>query len=129
MRPADEHECWQRGWVRCDFLPLHMEVRWDGESEDYTGLGKPGVWHLEPITDDWALPVKRSYTVNHPNAPRAKRVKVTSRKETKIDVHRTQVPLAPEFPATFQGIQGPTVRGPERQPKALILDLFRPQTM
>ena len=129
LRPADEHECWQRGWVRCDYLPLHIEVRFDGESEDYTGLGKPGVWHLEPVVDDWALPVKRSYTVDHPNAPRAKRVKVTARKETRIDVVRTQVPLAPEFPVTFQGIQGTTVRGPEKQPKGLILDLFRPQTM
>ena len=129
LRPADAHECWQRGWARCDFLPLHIEVRFDGESEDYTGLGKPGVWHLEPETDDWALPVKRSYTIDHPNAPRAKRVKVTAKKATKVDVTRTQVPLAPEFPVTFQGIQGTTVRGPEHQPKGLILDLFRPQTM
>ncbi len=36
LRPADEHECWQRGWVRCDYLPLHIEVRFDGETEDYT---------------------------------------------------------------------------------------------
>ena len=53
LRPSDCHECWARGWVRCDYLPKHIEVRWDGCSEDYTGLGKPGVWHLEPTRDDW----------------------------------------------------------------------------
>ena len=30
LRPADTHECWTRGWVRCDRLPLHVEVRFDG---------------------------------------------------------------------------------------------------
>ena len=37
LRPADGHPCWQQGWVRCDFLPLCIEVRFDGCSEDYTG--------------------------------------------------------------------------------------------
>ena len=45
LRPCDSHECWQRGWVRCDKLPVHIEVRWDGSGDDYTGFGKPGVWH------------------------------------------------------------------------------------
>lgn len=53
LMPAESHECWLRGWVRCDYLPIHIEVRWDGCAEDYTGLGKPGVWHLEPEADDW----------------------------------------------------------------------------
>ena len=129
LRPAESHECWQRGWVICDFLPLYVEVRFDGLVEDYTGLGKPGVWHVEPTTDEWRLPVNKSFTVDHPNAPRAKRVQVKAKRKTEIDVSRTQVPLAPEFPVTFQGIQGTTVRGPENQPKGLTLDLYRPQTM
>ena len=30
---------------------------------------------------------------------------------------------------TYQNIQGKTVRGPEGQPKGLVLDLFRPSYM
>jgi len=56
-------------------------------------------------------------------------VKVTAKKETMVDVSRTQVPMAPEFAVTFQGIQGTTIRGPEGQPKGLTVDLMRPQTM
>ena len=37
LRPADTHECWERGWVVCDRLPLHVAVRWDDCTEDYTG--------------------------------------------------------------------------------------------
>ena len=40
LRPPDSHDCWKRGWVLCDYLPMHIEVRWDGSSEDYTGLNK-----------------------------------------------------------------------------------------
>ena len=129
VRPHAAHECWQIGWVRCDYLPLHIEIRVDGESEDYTGLGKPGIWHLEPTKDDWQLPIRKSFTIDHPNALRAKHVQVTAKKAKDVDVSRTQVPMAPEFPVTFQGIQGTTIRGPEGQPKGLVLDLMRPQTM
>jgi hypothetical protein len=125
LRPPDSHDCWKRGWVLCDYLPMHIEVRWDGSSEDYTGLGKCGVWHVEPMTDTWKLEVKKTFTVDHPNVSRAH----TSKKKSSVDVTRTQVPLAPEWPVTFQGIQGTTVRGPEGQPKGLVLDLLRPQTM
>ena len=37
--------------ILCDRLPMHVEVRFDGCSDDYTGLGKPGVWHLAPRQD------------------------------------------------------------------------------
>ena len=129
VRPADAHPCWQRGWVRCDFLPLCVEVRWDGCTEDYTGQGRPGVYHVEPVQDDWKLPANRVVTVDHPNAARLKRVRLTSRKDKTIDVSRTGVPLAPEHQVTFQNIQGQTVRGPEGQPKGLVVDLFRPHSM
>ena len=86
-------------------------------------------WHVEPVTDGWDLPVKKIFTIDHPNAPRAKQVRATGKKKTSIALTRTQIPLAPEFPVTFQGIQGTTVRGPEKQPKGFVLDLFRPQTM
>ena len=59
LRPADEHPCWQVGHVKCDFLPLHVEVRFDDCHEDYTGLGKPGVWHLAPFTVAWMFPQKK----------------------------------------------------------------------
>ena len=129
LRPGDAHECWQRGWVKCDYLPLHIEVRWDGCEQDYTGTGRPGLWFLEPFTDTWKLPVATLLTVDHPNAARAKKVKATTRKQKTVDVTSTQVPLAPELVVTFQNIQGQTVRGPEGQPKGFVLDMFRPQTM
>ena len=53
FRPADTHECWQRGRVLCDRLPLYVEIRFDGCSQDYTGLGKPVVWHLSPQKETW----------------------------------------------------------------------------
>ena len=109
----------------CDYLPMHIEVRWDGSSEDYTGLGKCGVWHVEPMTDTWTLEVKKNFTVDHPNVSRAQ----TSKKKPSVDVTRTQLPLAPERPVTLQCIQGTTVRGPEGHPKGLVLDLLRPQTV
>ena len=129
LQPAENHDCWKRGWVRCEYLPVHVEVRFDGLSEDYTGLNKPGVWHVEPVEDAWKLPIRKSYTVDHPNAKGKKTVQVKAKKDTEIEVWRTQCPLAPEFAVTFQGIQGTTVRGPEGQPKGLTLDLYRPQTM
>ena len=55
LQPAENHDCWKRGWVRCEYLPVHVEVRFDGLSEDYTGLNKPGVWHVEPVEDAWKL--------------------------------------------------------------------------
>lgn len=56
------------GFVR---LPAYaIAVRWDGCSDDYTGLGQPGVWHLEPQQDSWDFPLAKVYTINHPNAAR-----------------------------------------------------------
>ena len=117
-RPADDHPCWQVGHVKCDFLPLYVEVRWDGCHEDYTGLGKPGVWHLEPTTDEWKFPQKKVITVDHPNAAGPQRVKATCRKDKLLDASRTQIPLAPEFIVTFQNIQGQTIRGPDKEVEA-----------
>ena len=54
-QPPPDHECWERGWVLLDYLPSYIEFRLDGSGEDYTGLGKPGVWHREPVPDDWTL--------------------------------------------------------------------------
>ena len=104
FRPGNSHECWERGWVRCDYLPLHIEVRFDGCATDYTGLGQPGVWHLEPKSDTWDLPLERVMTIDHPNAPRPKRVCVTGKRKKTVPVTRTQVPLAPELVVTFQNI-------------------------
>ena len=67
--PPPNHPCWERGWVLLDRLPLYVEFRVDEATEDYTGLGRPGVWFLEPVTDDWTLHYKLRYTVNHPPRP------------------------------------------------------------
>ena len=104
-------------WVRCDCLPRYLEVRFDGCTEDYTGLGKPGVWHWEPHSDEWRLPIERVFTVDYPNASRAKRVRASSRKKNCVDLVRTQVPCAPEHIVTFQNIQWQTVRTPEGEAK------------
>ncbi len=129
LRPADDHPCWQTGYVKCDYLPLHVEVRLDGCTEDFTGLGKPGVWHVEPATDDWKLPYQQAFTIDHPNVARARRVKATSRKGKFLDAWRTQVPLAPEHIVTFQNIQGQTIKGPQDEAKGFVLDFFRPWNM
>ena len=101
----------------------------DLDQVDYTGLGKRGVFHLEPVQDEWELPVARVQTVNHPGAPRAKQFVVTSKRKKGLQVARTQLSWAPEDQLTFQSIQGRTIRGPEGQPKGFVVDLFRPGTM
>ena len=40
-----------------------------------------------------------------------------------------QIPLTHEDDMTFQNVQGKTVRGPEGQPKGLVLDMFKPGYM
>ena len=47
--PPPNHPCWERGWVLLDRLPLYVEFRVDEATEDYTGLGRPGVWFLGPV--------------------------------------------------------------------------------
>ena len=64
--PPKSHPCWQVGWVLCDRLPTYVAVRFDKLSEDYTGLNQPGVWHVEPVSDDWDLRYKSGYCVQHP---------------------------------------------------------------
>ena len=60
--------------MKCDLLPLYVEVRFDACHEDYTGLGKPGVWHLEPTTDDWKFPQKKcsQWIIPMPPVPTAR---------------------------------------------------------
>ena len=70
--PAENHECWKRGWVTCECLPLRIELRFDGCTEDFTGLGRPGVWFLIPVEDTWKFPLETTMTVNHPQCARAK---------------------------------------------------------
>jgi len=129
VRPAPTHPCWKDGYVLCDRLPLHVRVRFDACSDDYTGRDKPGVWHLEPKQDTWDLPVDAVTTIDHPGAFRPKRVKATAKTLATVEVTSCQIPLTHEDDMTYQNIQGKTVRGPEGQPKGLVLDLFRPGYM
>ena len=126
LRPSDLHECWTRGWVKCDRLPLHVEVRFDGCTEDFTQTGKPGVWHLEPREDSWKFEIEQSVTIDHPGAARPKVKQQTSKKKKLIDVASCQIPLTHEDDMTFRNAQGKTIRGPEKQPKGFVLDMYRP---
>ncbi|CAK0894177.1 unnamed protein product [Prorocentrum cordatum] len=96
---------------------------------DYAGLGKRGAFHLEPVQDEWDLPVARVQTVNHPGAPRATQFVAKRKRQKGLQVARAQLSWAPENQLTFQGIQGRTIRGPEGQPGGFVVDLFRPGTM
>ena len=129
--PAASHPCWTVGWVLCDYLPLDIQVRFDECPDDYTGLGKPGVWRLAPKQDTWELDVDVVTTIDHPGAFKPKRVKVTANKQRNlaIEVTSCQVPLTHEDVMTFNNIQGKTVRGPQGEPKGLVLDLFKPPWM
>ena len=127
LRPSDTHECWDRGWVRCGRLPLHVEVRWDECAEDYTGCGKPGVWLLKPKQDTWKLPIDTIATIDHPGAPRPKIIKLASKHKKEVEVVRCQIPLTHEDDMTFQNAQGKTIRGPEKQPKGFCIDLYKPR--
>ena len=108
--PAPSHPCWGLGWVLCDRLPLRGEVRFDGCASDYTGLGKPGVWHLAPRQDTWTLPANAITVIDHPGAPRPKRVRASGKKAGKgkgIEVTSCQVPLTHEDDMTYHNIQLP----------------------
>ena len=130
VRPASSHECWECGWVLCDRLPLHVEVRFDDSAEDYTGLGKPCVWHVAPRKDTWKLPVDAAtVTINHPGAARPKVIRGTSRQHRTIEVLRCQLPLTNEGEMTFQNAQGKTIRGPNKEPKGFVIDLHKPWNM
>ena len=67
--------------------------------------------------------------MDHPNAAGPKQVKASSRKDILLECSRTQIPLAPQLIVTFQNIQGQTIRGPDKEPKGLVLDLFPPWNM
>ena len=127
LRPVDTHECWQRGWVNCDCLPLYVEIRFDGCATDYTGLGMPGVWRLSPQQDTWKLELEEKHLVkriDHPGAqPRT--CKVTSCKAKFVEVTRHQLPFTDEVVGTYQNWQGKTSRGPEKEPKGLVIDLYK----
>ena len=116
LRPPDGHECWQRGWVVCDYLPQCVEVRFDGCSEDYTRTGRPGVWCVEPVCDEWKLPVVALFTVGHPNAARAKCVRSTSKKQKTVDVSRCH--WGPSCRSRFSTYRVKRCAAPRASPKA-----------
>lgn len=121
--PPPDHPCWQKGHVLLDRLPLYVEMRVDGSAEDYTGLEKPGVWHLEPGSDEWTLNYKLHYTVSHPRST-PKRLKKTNALDVRIT--RCQIPAAPKRVGTFQNMQGKIERGPDKEPLGHTVDLRKP---
>ena len=124
--PPPIHRCWERGWVLLDRLPLYVEFRVDEATEDYTGLGRPGVWFLEPTTEEWTLYYKLRCTVNHPRASRAPKPS-----SFEVQMTRCQIPGAPEPVGTYQNMQGKTARGPapQKEPRGHTIDLQKPEYM
>jgi hypothetical protein len=125
-RPADTHPCWDTGWVKCDRLPLHVAVRLDESSVDYTGLGMPGVYFLKVQKRTWQMVIDRHITIDHPGAPRPKTVKCPKKPR---DVTSYQIPLTHEDDMTYYNVQGKTIRGPEGQPKGFVADLYKKKLM
>ncbi len=76
--------------------------------EDYTGCGRPGVWHLEPVSDDFKLQVRRRGPMN-------------------LDVTRVQFSLAPSKAGTYNNQQGKTVRTPRGEPLGHCIDFSKPE--
>jgi hypothetical protein len=124
-QPPESHPCWERGWVVLDHLPKYVAVRFDDQTEDYTGLGRPGVFLVEPHQDTWQLLYKTGRHINHPLAAE----RVVQGKSVKVQVRRYQLPLAPERVGTYQGQQGKTIRGPDKEPLGHTVDLRRPSYM
>ncbi len=121
MAPPADHPCWKRGWVVLDRLPRYIEIKLDDSDEDYTGLGKPGVWHLEPESDSWTLKYEVRHITRCPNA------RLGFRKHTiPIELRRSQIPGAPERVGTFQNLQGRTCRKDRRTPVGHTIDLRKP---
>ena len=120
--PAASHSCWAKGWVLLDRLPQFLECRLDDSPEDYTGLGKRGVWHVEPENDSWDFECKAVSTIDHARASA-----LTTRIH-KIHAHlnRSQLPVAPEHDGTYNNFQGRTVREPSGEPIGHTIDLRKP---
>ena len=121
-QPGPEHPCWSRGWVLLDHLPEFLEFRLDGSSEDYTGLGKPGVLHLQPTHDTWELKYKLRMDIDHPGSVRMPR-KI---ERVPVAMTRCQLLAAPEPVGTYQNMQGKTVRTADGKPLGHTIDLKKP---
>ena len=125
LAPPPDHPCWAQGYVLLDRLPRYLEFRLDRANADYTGLGKPGVWHLEPTHDEWTLEYKLHYRVQHPKG----RAVIKTKNVQNIQMTRCQIPAAPERVGTYQNFQGKTVRGPQGEPLGHTIDLRKPDYM
>ena len=115
--------------MQCTYLPLHVEIRFNACSTDYTGLGRPGVWCLQPTKDDWELPISATATKDHPNASGVKPAVLKDKRNATAELTRYQVPLTHENVKTFQNIQGSTVKHSDGSPEGLVVDLERPRNM
>ena len=123
--PHSAHPCWQVGYVLLDYLPRYVAVRLDDCTEDYTNSGRPGVYIVEPSTDDWYMEHTQTVTVDHKLAPRQfhKSGKVS------LPVRSWQLPLAPQAVCTYNNMQGKTARNANREPAGHIVDLRKQLNM
>ena len=75
--------------------------------EDYTGQGLPGVWLLEPVSDDFSMSVRRGGQFS-------------------LTVTRVQFGLAPSKAGTYNNAQGKTIREADGSALGHCIDLTRP---
>ena len=128
LHPPPGHPCWEQGWVKCDYLPRFIEMRFDGSSVDFTDTGRPGVYPVVPTMDDWTLKYKFRKTVQHPNAGRSVPYG-GAYDEMNVKLTRCQIPLAPELVGTYNNQQGKTCRDPSKKPLGHSIDLRPPAWM
>ena len=102
--PHAEHPCLKKGWVKLDFVPRWIEIRFHGSSVDYTGTQRPGVYVMEPVNADWDLRYQSSKVINHPKE------RPVRRRGPRINVgmRSTQLPVAPAVVGTYNNMQGKT---------------------
>ena len=117
--PHAEHPCWKKGWVKLDFVPRWIEIRFHGSSVDYTGTQRPGVYVMEPVNADWELRYQSSKVINHPNE------RPVRRRGPRINVgmRSTQLPVAPAGVGTYNNMQGKTAKDELSVPMGHTVDL------
>lgn len=117
--PHEGHPCWKKGWVKLDFLPRWIEIRFHDNSIDYTGTQRPGVYLLEPMNGDWELRYQAVKLINHPNE------RVVRRKgpRTNVALRSSQLPVAPAGVGTYNNMQGKTARDEFGVPACHTVDL------
>ncbi|CAE7212339.1 unnamed protein product [Symbiodinium sp. CCMP2592] len=134
-QPPANHPAWETGWLVLDYLLQSITLRIDeseeagasvyfvikycicvflpcvglaaSPGEDYTGQGLPGVWHLEPVSDDFSMTARQGGQFS-------------------VTVTRVQFGLAPSKAGTYNNAQGKTIREADGTALGHCIDFTRP---